>query len=151
MRTLARSLAVIGVGNMATAIVAGISASDIDISNIILFDKNEAQYEKLKDSYPEIFCGGLYATLIATFAIPVLFYGYQAILGETNAVINISIFFMSALVGMIGNYIFATRVKKDCGFIVLVIMLLILGFFIFTMYPPKGILFQAPFANVCGI
>ena len=46
---MARSLAVIGVGNMATAIIAGISASDIDISNIILFDKNEAQYEKLKD------------------------------------------------------------------------------------------------------
>ena len=31
---MARSLAVIGVGNMASAIIAGISASDIDITKI---------------------------------------------------------------------------------------------------------------------
>ena len=49
MVSLVRSLAVIGVGNMASAIIAGISASDIGVSNIILFDKNESQYEKLKD------------------------------------------------------------------------------------------------------
>ena len=46
---MARTLAVIGVGNMASAIIAGISASDIDIAKIILFDKNTEQYGKLND------------------------------------------------------------------------------------------------------
>ena len=45
---MARSLAVIGVGNMASAIISGIASSDIEISNIILYDKNDAQYDKLK-------------------------------------------------------------------------------------------------------
>lgn len=46
---MSRSLAVIGVGNMASAIICGINSSDIDISDIILYDKNEAQYNRLTD------------------------------------------------------------------------------------------------------
>lgn len=41
------NLAVIGVGNMAKAIINGITSADIDISNIILFDKNTSQYSSL--------------------------------------------------------------------------------------------------------
>lgn len=106
---------------------------------------------KLKDTYPGIFCGGLYATIISTFSIPVLFYGYQAILGETNAVVNISIFFISVLIGMIWNYLLATRAEGNCRFIIFLTILLIMGFFFFTSHPPKGILFQEPYANTCGI
>ena len=52
---MSRSLAVIGVGNMASAIIAGISSSDINVSNIILYDKNTSQYDRLKDcSIPTI-------------------------------------------------------------------------------------------------
>ena len=50
MDNKARSLAVIGVGNMASAIIAGITSSNIEISNIILYDKNSSQYEKLSES-----------------------------------------------------------------------------------------------------
>ena len=46
---MGHTLAVIGVGNMATAIIAGISASEINVSKIILFDKNTSQYDRLKD------------------------------------------------------------------------------------------------------
>lgn len=42
-------LGVIGVGNMAKAIIAGIQKSDVDISQIILFDKNTDQYSMLPD------------------------------------------------------------------------------------------------------
>ncbi|MBE6535189.1 MAG: pyrroline-5-carboxylate reductase [Ruminococcaceae bacterium] len=42
-------LAVIGVGNMAKAIIAGIQKSDTNISEIILFDKNKEQYLSLPD------------------------------------------------------------------------------------------------------
>ena len=46
---MSRSLAVIGIGNMASAIIAGISSSDVNVSNIILFDKNTSQYDRLKN------------------------------------------------------------------------------------------------------
>ncbi|MBQ8848886.1 MAG: pyrroline-5-carboxylate reductase [Clostridia bacterium] len=47
MSTRFRSLAVLGVGNMASAIISGIISSDIEISNILLYDKNASQYDKL--------------------------------------------------------------------------------------------------------
>ena len=42
-----RKLAVIGVGNMAKAIIAGIQQSDVDVSEIVLFDRNTEQYSSL--------------------------------------------------------------------------------------------------------
>lgn len=44
---MARSLAVIGVGNMASAIISGIASSDIELSSVILYDKNKNQYDRL--------------------------------------------------------------------------------------------------------
>lgn len=44
---MTHKLAVIGVGNMAKAIIAGIQKSDISVSEIILFDKNKDQYNSL--------------------------------------------------------------------------------------------------------
>ena len=46
---MVRSLAVIGVGNMASAIIEGISSSEINISSIILFDKNKSQYDRINN------------------------------------------------------------------------------------------------------
>ena len=42
-------LGIIGVGNMAKAIIAGIQKADVNISEIILFDKNKEQYLMLPD------------------------------------------------------------------------------------------------------
>lgn len=42
-----KKLAVIGVGNMAKAILAGIVATENEISDILLYDKNTAQYNQL--------------------------------------------------------------------------------------------------------
>ena len=47
MNIKARSLAIIGVGNMASAIISGIASSDIEISSIILYDNNVSQYDRL--------------------------------------------------------------------------------------------------------
>ena len=44
-----RSLAVIGVGNMAKSIIAGITSSDIGVSHFYLFDTNEATYESMQN------------------------------------------------------------------------------------------------------
>ena len=104
------------------------------------------QHIKLNEEYPDIIYGGMYATVIGTFAIPVLFYGYQAVLGETNAVINILIFFVSVLIGMVFNYLLADVCKGEiCQIVALILTtLLMAGFFIFTSIPPEGLLFQEP-------
>ncbi len=44
-----KKLAVIGVGNMAKAIIGGILAKSLPISEMILFDRNVDQYDKLRD------------------------------------------------------------------------------------------------------
>jgi pyrroline-5-carboxylate reductase len=44
-----KNLAVIGVGNMAKAIISGVCNADIDIGKIYLYDVNEAQYASLSN------------------------------------------------------------------------------------------------------
>lgn len=44
-----RSLAVIGVGNMAKSIIAGITSSGVGVSHFYLFDTNEATYESMQN------------------------------------------------------------------------------------------------------
>jgi pyrroline-5-carboxylate reductase len=44
---MSKTLAVIGVGNMASAIIAGIQRSDVGLSNICLFDKITNKYDTL--------------------------------------------------------------------------------------------------------
>lgn len=44
---MSKKLAVIGVGNMAKAIISGIRGSDIDISDFYLYDVNPDQYKKI--------------------------------------------------------------------------------------------------------
>lgn len=56
-----RKLAVIGVGNMAKAIVGGIVSSQLAISDIIVYDKNSNQYNDLPKS---TFCCFHYANTI---------------------------------------------------------------------------------------
>lgn len=46
---MAYKLAVIGVGNMARAVISGIQASDVAVSEIFLFDKKPEQYKMLSD------------------------------------------------------------------------------------------------------
>ena len=43
-----RSLAVIGVGNMAKSIIVGITSSDIEVSRFYLFDKNQETYSNMQ-------------------------------------------------------------------------------------------------------
>lgn len=43
------ALAVIGVGNMAKAIISGVVSASLPVSDIILYDKNKQQYENLPE------------------------------------------------------------------------------------------------------
>ena len=45
-----QKIGVIGVGNMAKAIISGIVSSDLSVSEILLFDQNPTQYQDLPTS-----------------------------------------------------------------------------------------------------
>lgn len=47
---MSRNLAVIGVGNMAKSIIAGITSANLDVSKFYLFDKNENTYDSMADN-----------------------------------------------------------------------------------------------------
>lgn len=104
------------------------------------------QYAKLENEYPRILCGGLYATIIGTFSIPVLFYGYQAVFGTGNFIVHISIFFLGVLIGMVFNYILADVCKGEWSQMLsfLLTTFLMIAFFVFTFLPPDGFLFESP-------
>lgn len=56
MKTNGRKLAVIGVGNMAKAIISGVLSSQINISDIILYDKNSDQCKDITSGLINITC-----------------------------------------------------------------------------------------------
>ncbi|MBR6679706.1 MAG: pyrroline-5-carboxylate reductase [Clostridia bacterium] len=66
---MAINFAVIGVGNMANAIVAGILGSSVDINKIILFDKNPEQYERAPKSDKYVIASSIQNALSAADVI----------------------------------------------------------------------------------
>ncbi len=51
-----RSLAVIGVGNMAKSIIAGITSANLDVSKFYLFDKNTDTYKTMEQNPAYNYC-----------------------------------------------------------------------------------------------
>ena len=54
-----RSLAVIGVGNMAKSIIAGINSAGLDVSDFYLFDKNQDTYENMTQHPSYRYCNSI--------------------------------------------------------------------------------------------
>ena len=78
-------IAFIGVGNMARAIISGIQKSDINISEIYVFDKNEEQYTLLENgTHSYVFCKSAIEAAEASdcIVIAVKPQNYTEILGE---------------------------------------------------------------------
>ncbi len=79
--------------------------------------------------------------------IIVFFYGYKAILGTHNLILDISIFILSVIMGQIVSYKIMSGSRnfgKFSGLSVFFIILLSVLFFIFTFYPPHNFLFLDP-------
>ncbi len=63
-------LAVIGVGNMAKAVIAGIQKTDTAVKEIFLFDKNTAQYDSLTaGKCPYVLCNSLEDAVVSSDCI----------------------------------------------------------------------------------
>lgn len=107
-------------------------------STIYLKDKN---YLVIKTK------GIIYASLF----IIIFFYTYTGIIGKNIAILDISSFFYSVI---ILEYYTLKNIKKQNKFYIPSILLLIivmLSFFLFTFYPPNINLFKDPLTNKFGI
>ena len=102
----------------------------------------------------DFWCIKLRGTLLGLVLIPVIFYTYNGAIGKSTDFINISIFFVSALIAYIYE---CKQLKKEntaCSrptlsfFILLAIGAL---FVIFTFYTPTLNIFKDPLTNTYGI
>ncbi len=82
-------LAVIGVGNMAKAVIDGIQNSDVQVSKILLFDKNDAQYKGLKTGRCPYVCAHSIEAVLKTadcVLLAVKPQNFSDVLGEISCV-----------------------------------------------------------------
>ena len=105
-------------------------------------------------SYENFWCVKLRGTLVGLMLIPTLFYTYNGVIGKSPDWINISIFFISALVA----YIYETRLfnsgKASCKYPKLALgMLAVIAllFVVFTFRTPEIGIFRDPISGTYGI
>jgi ABC-type cobalamin transport system permease subunit len=100
----------------------------------------------------------LFAKAVGIYLMPILiivfFYGYKAILGHHNLLLDIAIFFIAVIIGQIVSYKIMSRPEfsrrfKTVSLLSLVILLLIFVFF--TFYPPHIFLFRDSLSGQYGI
>lgn len=84
--------------------------------------------------------------LLGSLSIPILFYTYSGILGTNYLVLDIATFFISVIIAFTCSYLFTKncKLKSYTKLLWIFVILLALCFFIFTYFPPKIGLFQAP-------
>ncbi len=93
------------------------------------------------------------AILVFIFGVPLIFYGYTAILGKNFLIFDISTFAVSVVLGYFVGYKILT-VKKDLGiksFGILVILIALAAFLSFSFFPPHNFLFKDPVTGGYGI
>ncbi len=93
---------------------------------------------------------GILFTLIF---IPLLYYSYKYLLGKRKTIIDISVFFVSILVGILLSSVLMTSVEwVDCdpvGYFISSVLVLI--FLLGTTIPPKIFLFKDPISGGYGV
>jgi len=99
-----------------------------------------------------------FAKVKSIFLMPILiiviFYSYTAILGKNYLLFDILTFVVAVLIGQVVSFwiMFWPPVKRIYNSIaVVVLILLVLSFVVFTFYPPRVFLFQDPISLGYGI
>ena len=99
-------------------------------------------------------CVKLTGTVFGLLLIPIIFYTYNGVFGQSPDWVNITIFFVSAAaVFVLETWLFKNNILK-CRFPNLAFLLLcVIGilFFIFTFYPPQIPLFKDPITGGFGV
>jgi hypothetical protein len=99
-----------------------------------------------------------FAKVKGIFLMPILiiviFYSYKALLGKNYLILDILTFVVAVLIGQLVSFwiMFWPPVKRIYNSIaVLLLILLVLSFVVFTFYPPRVFLFQDPISLGYGI
>lgn len=111
----------------------------------------------MKKYFPSICQANTYAIFIGTFSIPVLFFTYTGVLGKDVLFMDIAVFCISVILAFLTGYRLSKKRKTDSLSQIetnekngihlygkIAVLLLLLCFILFTLYPPDIGLFQVP-------
>lgn len=101
---------------------------------------------RLRHMYPCICSANALGILLGTFAIPVIFYTYTGILGTHYLFLDIGTFLCSVIIGFVCSYLVTVncRCKKYSTVLYAIVLLVLAGFLLFTVYPPELGIFVSP-------
>ena len=109
-------------------------------------------YFYLGNDTPTFLCARTYGIIISLICTTIFFYTYTGILGTNIDFLNISIFFISVLIGEYISYrLMLTNFNCNNTKSIIILSLLLFNFIIFTYFPPKIGLFKDPTTNKYGI
>jgi hypothetical protein len=86
--------------------------------------------------------------------IPIVFYSYTSIVGESIFTIDITTFILAVVIGQVSSYLlFKKNVFSECVDKIAIVVLLAfaVAFVVFTFYPPHIAVFQDPISGGYGI
>lgn len=104
------------------------------------------------NDYQNILEGGFYSAIISILLIPLIYYPLKRILKKEILWVSISLYVFSMLAGF---SVFYLVLNSDFAFLgewlsLLLLIVVFLGFGIFTFYPPKIFLFRDPVTDKYG-
>ena len=112
------------------------------------------QYAGGGKSVDGFWCINLLGTLIGVTLIPVSFYTYNGAVGRSPDWLNILIFFLSAFLAYLVEYLLFRRenaCKLPSAVSLVILITIAVAFVLFTFIPPQIPLFQDPLTSTYGI
>ena len=109
-------------------------------------------YIYIGKNIPNYFCAKVLGIIVAILFTIIFFYTYTGIIGTNFAIIDISSFFIAAVLGQYAAYQ-KIQSKTSCNNLIAIIILLVLYlcFLIFTFFPPHIALFRDHITGIFGI
>lgn len=97
-------------------------------------------------------CSKTIGIIVAMLFTVIFFYTYTGILGKNIAIIDIASFFIATILGEFITYILIiNNFKCNNKTAIIVLVILLICFIVFTFYAPKIGLFKDPITNKFGI
>lgn len=112
------------------------------------------EYRLLKKLTNNFFFSKTVGTCLMIIIIPIVFYAYTAVTGESIFIIDISTFVIAVIIGQLSSFKLLTYRKLPENFnriSLIALVLLALAFILITFYPPQLPIFRDPVTGRYGI